>query len=110
MIALYIMGMCINSRGEILILNRENEKIYVLNGEEGTLLKTFKISCAPRSICVDSEDNIYIAIEDEGVDILSSDGNLIQRLLVDEPDKVDVSGRTLIVSSSRSDMVFVYSN
>lgn len=97
-------GICSNSKGEILITSPLSNQVQILS-QNGLSLRKLKLwkegagfKSTPMGICVDSEDNIFVA--DRGRDkvlIFTPEGKLIQKLSVLCPHDLCLLENQLIV-------------
>lgn len=107
-------GICCNSKGEILIVvgdrilffSEQGQFLHAL-GSQGNGPNQF---CNPRGICVDWEDNIFVADSgNDRISIFTSCGLPLQQIHFTEPNTLCVTNKKIFVTTSNSS-VGVFSN
>lgn len=111
------VGICINSRNEILITDIDKHRVLIFS-QEGQFLRTFgtgRGDCPnhfdrPRGICVDWQDNVYIADgSNDRISIFTREGIPIQQVYIFRPIDVCLMGRRILVTS-QDNLVQIFSN
>ena len=110
------IGICTNSKGEILVVDTCNHRIQILS-RDGRFLRKFGSRGNgkdqfdyPKGICVDWHDNIYVAdCENNRISIFNREGIPLQQIPVVDPSELCLFGRKIIVTTYK-DCIKIFSN